>query len=39
MNEDETLCSGVNLADEVILEESYGSFPVDLFTALPNRAR
>jgi len=39
MNKDETSYSGVNLTDEVILEEILGSFPLELFTATPNQAR
>lgn len=39
MNKDETPYDGVNLTDEVILEEKLGSFPLKLFTATPNQAK
>lgn len=39
MNKDETPYDGVNLTDEVILEEKLGSFPLKLINATPNQAK
>jgi len=36
MNKEETPYSGVNLTDEVMLEEKLGIFPLEPFTLTPN---